>query len=600
MPMTQNGSLKKDDNDCPVMGGTSSADNQTIINSAYDPITRRLLTDSSSSAGSVTSVSVVTANGISGSVATATSTPAITLTLGAITPSAVQVSGLTASEIVITDASKNLTSAAVATYPSLTELTYLKGVTSAVQTQINAKAPSTAPTFATSITGSYLTASEILITDGSKNIVSAAVATYPSLTELTYVKGVTSAIQTQLNAKAPIASPTFTGTPAAPTPTAGDSTTQIATTAFVQQAVRSVPSKEASKYATTTALATVTYYNGVANDGVGATLTGVGLGAITLDGNTPIVGDRLLIKNQASTFQNGIYTVTIVGTAGTVFVLTRALDFNQSIDIKTGASMYVTSGTALAATTWDVNSADSPVMGTDAITFIQSAGPGSIIAGTGISISGITVGIDSTVATLTGSQALTNKTYNGNTFTSGTGILTIGASKTLTASDTTTLATNAITLGGGEVVTFSASNALSLLTTGTTVMTFPAVTDTVVTLAAVQTLTNKRITPRVLSATSYTTDTGTSIAGDSLDMFIVTAQAGALKFNNPTGTPTDGQKLIITVASSTTAARALTWDTAYGATTVALPTTTAATTVTLSIGFIWSASKSLWQCVAVA
>lgn len=46
-----------------------------------------------------------------------------------------------------------------------------------------------------------LTASEIVITDGSKNLVSAAVATYPSLTELTYVKGVTSAIQTQLNAK---------------------------------------------------------------------------------------------------------------------------------------------------------------------------------------------------------------------------------------------------------------------------------------------------------------------------------------------------------------------------------------------------------------
>jgi len=89
--------------------------------------------------GTVTSVSVVTANGVSGSVATATTTPAITLTLGAITPSSVNVSGLTASEIVITDGSKNLVSAAVATYPSLTELTYVKGVTSALQTQLNAK-----------------------------------------------------------------------------------------------------------------------------------------------------------------------------------------------------------------------------------------------------------------------------------------------------------------------------------------------------------------------------------------------------------------------------------------------------------------------------
>ena len=68
-------------------------------------------------------------------------------------------------------------------------------------TALNLKAPLISPTFATSITGSFLTASEMLITNGSKQIVSAPVATYPSLTELTYVKGVTSAIQTQLNAK---------------------------------------------------------------------------------------------------------------------------------------------------------------------------------------------------------------------------------------------------------------------------------------------------------------------------------------------------------------------------------------------------------------
>lgn len=70
----------------------------------------------------------------------------------------------------------------------------------------------TAPTFDTSATGSYLTASEILITDADKKIVSAPVATYPSLTELSYVKGVSSAIQTQLGNKANSASPTFTGT----------------------------------------------------------------------------------------------------------------------------------------------------------------------------------------------------------------------------------------------------------------------------------------------------------------------------------------------------------------------------------------------------
>ncbi len=113
--------------------------------------------------GTVTSVAVTTANGVSGTVATATTTPAITLTLGSITPDAVQVSGLTASEILSTDASKNLTSLAVATYPSLAELAYVKGVTSAIQTQINAKGTGTVTSVAAtvpsvlSITGSPIT-----------------------------------------------------------------------------------------------------------------------------------------------------------------------------------------------------------------------------------------------------------------------------------------------------------------------------------------------------------------------------------------------------------------------------------------------------------
>lgn len=63
----------------------------------------------------------------------------------------------------------------------------------------------------TGITLSGLTASEMVITNGSKKLVSAAVATYPSLTELTYVKGVTSAIQTQLGGKVSDTGDTMTG-----------------------------------------------------------------------------------------------------------------------------------------------------------------------------------------------------------------------------------------------------------------------------------------------------------------------------------------------------------------------------------------------------
>ncbi len=75
----------------------------------------------------------------------------------------------------------------------------------------------------TDLTGVTATAAEI-------NILA---STTVSATELNYVDGVTSAIQTQLNAKAPLASPDLTGTPTAPTATAATNTTQIATTAFV-------------------------------------------------------------------------------------------------------------------------------------------------------------------------------------------------------------------------------------------------------------------------------------------------------------------------------------------------------------------------------
>jgi hypothetical protein len=149
--------------------------------------------------------------------------------------------------------------------------------------------------------------------------------------------------------------------------------------------------------------------------------------------------------------------------------------------------------------------------------------------------------------------------------------------------------TNAIT---GSVTGNAGTVTNGVYTTGAgSVYTTPAGTET---------LTNKRITPRIFSTTTLTTNTGAFLNGDTFDMFMVTAQEGALKFLNPSGTPTDGQKLILSVASSTTAARALTWDTAYSSSTVTLPSTTAATTAMLTIGFIYSASKTSWICVAVA
>lgn len=82
---------KLDENSRPTLTALSNLDDGTIIDLWADPVTHRLLVDvESSGLGTVTSVSVVTANGVSGSVATSTTTPAITLTLGAITPTSVK------------------------------------------------------------------------------------------------------------------------------------------------------------------------------------------------------------------------------------------------------------------------------------------------------------------------------------------------------------------------------------------------------------------------------------------------------------------------------------------------------------------------------
>jgi hypothetical protein len=103
-------------------------------------------------------------------------------------------------EITYWSGTNTLGSLATATYPSLTELSYVKGVTSGIQAQINAKAATLSGTI-----------NEIAYFNTTSTVASLAVATYPSLTELSYVKGVTSAIQTQIGLKAPLASPSFTG-----------------------------------------------------------------------------------------------------------------------------------------------------------------------------------------------------------------------------------------------------------------------------------------------------------------------------------------------------------------------------------------------------
>jgi len=131
---------------------------------------------------------------------------------------------------------------------SSTEIGYLDGVTSNLQTQLDAKlAITTAASTYAPLAGPTFTGTVTLPSTTSIGGVSAA--------EIVYLDGVTSNVQTQLDGKAGLASPAFTGTPTAPTATTGTNTTQVATTAFVQQVAfnNTLPSQtgNAGKYVTT-------------------------------------------------------------------------------------------------------------------------------------------------------------------------------------------------------------------------------------------------------------------------------------------------------------------------------------------------------------
>jgi hypothetical protein len=144
---------------------------------------------------------------------------------------------------------------------------------------------------------------------------------------------------------------------------------------------------EAVNLATTAALPANTYNNGTS--GVGATLTGNANGALSVDSTLTIVAERILVKNEVAGANNGVYTVTQVGSAGTPYILTRATDFDSVgtgvNEIDEGDFFLVTSGTANVNTAWVQQTPPPITIGTTAIVFQQFSAPITYTAGTGLS-----------------------------------------------------------------------------------------------------------------------------------------------------------------------------------------------------------------------
>lgn len=149
-----------------------------------------------------------------------------------------------------------------------------------------------------------------------------------------------------------------------------------------------------------------------------------------------------------------------------------------------------------------------------------------------------------------------------------------------------------LTIASDKNVTFN--NTLTFTGTDGTTMTLPTANASLIGKATTDTLTNKRFTPRVGSTTSSATPT---INTDNVDVYKLTAQAVDITSftTNLSGTPSDNDVLIIQITG--TAARAITWGSAFEASTVALPTTTL-TTAMLAVAFMYNSATSKWRCVA--
>jgi hypothetical protein len=241
---------------------------------------------------------------------------------------------LTASRALYSDSNGDVTVSDVTS----TELGYLDGVSSAIQTQLDAK-QATITGSATTIDTESLTASRAVISNSSQKI---AVSDVTS-TELGYLDGVTSAIQTQMDTKA--------------------------TTSYVNDAVAGLRTRIICEAATT---ANVTLSSDLQNGD-------------TIDGVTLATGDQVLVKDQSTASQNGIYTVVSSGTAS------RSTDFD-AIGELSGQMVIINQGSTNDNTMWLCTTNNTVTLDSDSIAFTK--------------VTPQNVGD----VTLTGTQTLTNKT----------------------------------------------------------------------------------------------------------------------------------------------------------------------------------------------
>ena len=288
--------------------------------------------------------------------------------------------------------------------------------------------------------------------------------------------------------------------------------TDAATKKYVDDVSQGLHTHDSCNAATQTTLAsisggTVTYNNGTS--GVGATLTTTG-SYTTIDGVTLSNGMRILVKNEATAANNGIY----VRTSATV--LTRADDFDTSAEMAGGDFTFVTAGTLYDNTGWVMTDPVTTV-GTSPVVWVQFSGAGTYTAGTGLTLTGSQFSITNTAVT---AGAYGNGDYNATFTVNSQGQLTAAANVAITAnaanlSGTTlksTVVTSSLT-SVGTLTTLNVSGNANVGNIGGAAGVFTTVAGSLTTasqpnITSVGTLTSLAVTGNIsagnVSATTFT------------------------------------------------------------------------------------------------
>ena len=276
----------------------------------------------------------------------------------------------------------------------------------------------------------------------------------------------------------------FTGTVTVPTPT---NLTDAANKSYVDSLASGINWHQAvtalsDVQSASTYVAGTTGYDG--GTGVGAYIEANANGALTaVDSVSVVVGNRLLMTGRTNTTENGIYTVTSVGSAGTKWKITRATDMDghdAASTIIAGDAVYVTSGTDHGGLAWietgtGTGTGGIHIIGTDGIVWTSFTGTATFTAGAGLTANGriIDVNVDNSTVEISSDIlrvkdiGITNaKLANSNiTVTPGNG-LAGGGSVALGGSVTLTNAGVTAAVAGTGISVSGATGSVTITNTG--------------------------------------------------------------------------------------------------------------------------------------